>query len=154
ARPDEPLPANPKAWLQSQFERYTQSPSAWDGQPGSASIVVAFVDYQRELRQATAATDEPLRKKLRDDTQTRYRSAVAARVNAALDTPAPFVERLVHFWANHFAVSTEKPPIGLLAGTFETEAIRPHVLGRFEDMLLAVEHHPAMLLYLDQARSI
>jgi uncharacterized protein (DUF1800 family) len=50
-------------------------------------------------------------------------------------------------------VSTDKVPLGTLAGAFEVEAIRPHVLGRFEDMLLAVERHPAMLLYLDQARS-
>ena len=41
-----------------------------------------------------------------------------------------------------------------MAGAFEREAIRPHVLGRFADMLLAVESHPAMLIYLDNARSI
>jgi uncharacterized protein (DUF1800 family) len=41
-----------------------------------------------------------------------------------------------------------------IAGAFEREAIRPHVLGRFADMLLAVESHPAMLHYLDNARSI
>jgi len=41
-----------------------------------------------------------------------------------------------------------------LAGAYEREAIRPHALGYFGDMLLAVETHPAMLLYLDNARSI
>jgi uncharacterized protein (DUF1800 family) len=41
-----------------------------------------------------------------------------------------------------------------LAGAFEFDAIRPHVLGRFGDMLNAVERHPAMLIYLDQARSM
>jgi uncharacterized protein (DUF1800 family) len=41
-----------------------------------------------------------------------------------------------------------------LAGAYEREAIRPHVLGRFEDMLFAAESHPAMLAYLDNARSI
>src|SRR5262249_9642499 len=40
------------------------------------------------------------------------------------------------------------------AGSYEREAIRPHVLGRFSDMLLAAEGHPAMLLYLDNAQSI
>ena len=68
--------------------------------------------------------------------------------------PAPFVERLVHFWANHFAVSADKLLVVGLAGAFEADAIRPHVLGRFEDLLLAVLRHPAMLLYLDQAQSI
>ena len=83
-----------------------------------------------------------------------YGAAVAARTMAALTGEAPFVERLVHFWANHFAVSTEKLEVIGLAGPMEFEAIRPHVLGSFADMLNAVERHPAMLLYLDQAVSI
>lgn len=83
-----------------------------------------------------------------------YVSAVAARTLAAVQSPAPFVERLVHFWANHFAVSADKLTTIGLAGTLEFEAVRPHVLGRFGDMLHAVERHPAMLLYLDQAQSV
>ena len=70
----------------------------------------------------------------------------------ALDAETGFVERLVWFWSNHFCVSADK--VRPLAGAFEREAIRPHVLGRFSDMLLAVESHPAMLAYLDNARSI
>ncbi len=83
-----------------------------------------------------------------------YIAAVGARANAALASPAPFVERLTHFWANHFAVSAEKLGVTGMAGLLEFEAIRPNVLGKFGDMLLAVERHPAMLLYLDQAQSI
>jgi uncharacterized protein (DUF1800 family) len=64
------------------------------------------------------------------------------------------VERLVHFWSNHFAVSVDKLLVVGLAGGFEADAIRPNVLGRFEDLLLAAVRHPAMLLYLDQAQSI
>jgi len=90
------------------------------------------------------------RRQARDD----YGGLVDARATAALITPAPFVERLVHFWANHFAVSADKLTVVGLAGTLEMEAIRPHVLGKFSDMLNAVERHPAMLLYLDQAVSI
>jgi uncharacterized protein (DUF1800 family) len=100
---------------------------------------------------------DPFRAARRDtaqDMRAAYASAVAVRTASVLTTPTPFAERLVHFWANHFAVSTDKLPLVGLAGTFEFEAIRPHVLGRFEDMLLAVERHPAMLLYLDQAVSI
>jgi uncharacterized protein (DUF1800 family) len=78
----------------------------------------------------------------------------SARLDSALTTSSPFVERLVHFWANHFAVSIDKLPVIGLAGLLEFEAIRPHVLGRFSDMLLAVEQHPAMLVFLDQAQSI
>ncbi|NPT56563.1 DUF1800 domain-containing protein [Paraburkholderia elongata] len=94
------------------------------------------------------------RKALRGEILDMYRSSVNARVASALTTQTPFIERLVHFWANHFAVSTEKPGVAALAGSFEAEAIRPHVLGRFEDMLVAVERHPAMQLFLDQTRSV
>src|SRR5205085_881566 len=86
--------------------------------------------------------------------QQDYVAMNAARLDCALVTPNPFVERLVHFWANHFAVSVDKLPVIGLAGLLEFEAIRPHVLGKFSDMLLAVEQHPAMLVFLDQAQSI
>jgi len=154
ARPDEPLPADPKAWLLAQFGRYVPQPPMWSQQPASATLVVAYVEQLRAVRQADAGTEQAMRQKLRSETQDHYRAAVNARVATALTTPAPFAERLVHFWANHFAVSIDKPPVAALAGAFEAEAIRPHVFGRFEDMLLAVERHPAMLLYLDQARSV
>ena len=66
-----------------------------------------------------------------------------------------FVERLVAFWSNHFCVAANKnQQVRLLAGSFEREAIRPHVLGRFADMTRAAESHPAMLIFLDQAQSV
>jgi uncharacterized protein (DUF1800 family) len=65
-----------------------------------------------------------------------------------------FFERLVHFWSNHFTVSAQKLQILPLVAAFERDAIRPHILGKFEDMLLASSRHPAMLMYLDNARSI
>jgi uncharacterized protein (DUF1800 family) len=78
-----------------------------------------------------------------------------ARINAALGADLGFVERLVWFWSNHFCISADKGGgVRALAGAYERETIRPHVLGDFGDMLLAVESHPAMLLYLDNARSI
>jgi uncharacterized protein (DUF1800 family) len=83
-----------------------------------------------------------------------YQRLVGARIEAALESPAPFVERLVHFWANHFAVSVDKRNVTGLGGLLEIEAIRPRVLGRFSEMLQAVARHPAMLLYLDQTQSV
>ena len=80
-----------------------------------------------------------------------FRTEARARIDAALDAEIGFVERLVWFWSNHFCVNQEKT---VMAGAYEREAIRPHVLGRFADMLLAAEGHPAMLLYLDNAQSI
>ncbi len=84
--------------------------------------------------------------------QQLYLDEAKARFEHALAADTGFVERLVWFWSNHFCVSADK--VRPIAGAFEREAIRPHVLGRFADMLLAVESHPAMLHYLDNARSI
>jgi uncharacterized protein (DUF1800 family) len=80
-----------------------------------------------------------------------FRKEARARIDAALDAEIGLVERLVWFWSNHFCVNQEKT---VMAGAYEREAIRPHVLGRFADMLLAAESHPAMLLYLDNAQSM
>ncbi len=94
------------------------------------------------------------RQDFRDDVQALYNEGVRARADAALATEAPFVERMVHFWSNHFCVSADSAPVTAFAAAFERDAIRPHVLGKFTDMLLAVEQHPAMLLYLNQVQSI
>jgi uncharacterized protein (DUF1800 family) len=83
-----------------------------------------------------------------------YRAAVNARIANALATETPFAERLVYFWANHFAISADKVTTVPFAGSFENEAIRPHIMGNFYDLVLAVERHPGMLIYLDQASSI
>jgi len=82
-----------------------------------------------------------------------YLTEATARLRAAVETERPFLERLVHFWTNHFAVSIDKVTVFGLAGAFEREAIRPHVLGTFTELTLAVEQHPAMLLYLDNQMS-
>lgn len=79
---------------------------------------------------------------------------IAARVNVAVASPAPLMERLVHFWSNHFSVSVGKPGTQFEVGDHEFTAIRPHVLGRFADLLKAAVLHPAMLIYLDQFQSL
>ena len=81
-----------------------------------------------------------------------YLNEAKARIDAALAAEIGFAERLVWFWSNHFCISADK--IQSMSGAYEREAIRPHVLGRFADMLLAVESHPAMLFYLDNAASM
>ena len=86
--------------------------------------------------------------------QPIYVSEVTARLGAAASSERPFAERLVQFWSNHFAVSVDKQYLAGLAGSFEREAIRPHVFGSFNDLLLGVETHPAMLLYLDNQQSV
>jgi uncharacterized protein (DUF1800 family) len=84
--------------------------------------------------------------------QQIVRGEARARFVAARTAEIGFVERLVWFWSNHFCVSSFVVPY--TAGGYEREAIRPHVLGRFADMLVASASHPAMLQYLDNARSV
>jgi uncharacterized protein (DUF1800 family) len=84
--------------------------------------------------------------------QQLFLKEAQARFDAATAAEIGFVERLVWFWSNHFCISADKV-VGM-AGPYEREAIRPHVLGRFGDMLQAVESHPAMLYYLDNVQSM
>ena len=86
--------------------------------------------------------------------QRLYLEEARARIHAALESRIGFAERLVWFWSNHFCVSADKGNVRPICGAYEREAIRAHVLGRFAEMLLAAESHPAMLTYLDNARSI
>jgi uncharacterized protein (DUF1800 family) len=89
-----------------------------------------------------------------DNFRPRVTRAVAARVEAAMTSDQPARERLVHFWSNHFTVSTTKPAAVALPPSFERDAIRPHVGGRFADMLLASTKHPGMIVYLDNWLSV
>jgi uncharacterized protein (DUF1800 family) len=177
ARGDESPLANPRTWLTGQLDRFDPRPAPIAAAPARAEVAGQLADYLEEARRegqgrrAPAMAPEPAapnmagddqlaglpdsaRRFVRQASRRNYLAMVAARTEAALTTPAPFVERLVHFWANHFAVSADKLTVIGLAGLLEFEAIRPNVLGSFKDMLLAVERHPAMLLYLDQAQSI
>lgn len=127
---------------------------------------------QRRLRGATDAPSSPAtgvttpavdaaaermdgaRQARRGGLRTLVRDELDARYRHAATTPDGFAERLVRFWSNHFAVSLDKRPALLYAAPMEREAIRPNVFGRFEDLLVAVERHPAMLRYLDNVRSV
>ena len=84
--------------------------------------------------------------------QQIFQNEATARYETAVGADIGFVERLVWFWSNHFCVSADKDIA--MVGAYEREAIRPHVLGRFGDMLAAVESHPAMLFYLDNVQSM
>jgi uncharacterized protein (DUF1800 family) len=87
--------------------------------------------------------------------QKTYRAEALARLQRAIIAECGFTERLVAFWSNHFCISANKGELARIwAGSFEREAIRPHVLGRFGDMLKAVEQHPAMLFFLDNQQSL
>lgn len=110
------------------------------------------------FRSAAQGTDAQ-RRDARQEARRRLVAIATAESRAALSarvsSDRPFVERLVAFWSNHLCVSTAaKILVAPLAGSYEREAIRPHVLGRFADMVLASAKHPAMLVYLDNFQSI
>jgi uncharacterized protein (DUF1800 family) len=87
--------------------------------------------------------------------QKTYRAEALARIQRASVADCGFAERLVMFWSNHFCISATKGELARIwAGSFEREAIRPYVFGRFGDMLHAVEQHPAMLFFLDNQQSL
>lgn len=164
ARPDEAPPADPKRWLTEQFSRFEARPAGFAALPDAGEAVAQYEQAQKAQRQmanqpgagaADAKADMKLqRQDFRQDVQDLYRAGVQARTDSALATQAPFVERMVHFWSNHFCVSVDNPRVTAFAAAFERDAIRPHVLGKFSDMLMAVEQHPAMLIYLNQNQSI
>ena len=143
----------PHAWLLDQIGGPAQQQPGIDALPSTAAVLTEVQALRRERRRNRQSNNEMARNYGRT-VRRHYTDQVAARYRAAVATDTPFHERLVHFWSNHFAVSADKQPLAAIAGLFEQEAIRPHVSGRFADMLLAVEQHPAMLLYLDNQRSI
>ena len=164
ARPRElaVIGADGRDWLRAQL---TTTPLLVDAalRP-SADILAQALVLQRQIQAArrgrlanAAASDAATAavvQKLPQYLKPIYVSEVTARFGEAVSCERPFTERLVQFWSNHFAVSVDKQYLAGLAGSFEREAIRPHVLGSFNDLLLSVETHPAMLLYLDNQQSV
>lgn len=169
---------DPRMWLEAQVARGADDGGVFAGLPGSLDYLreeARLVQTRREFKQgdrgrrtfmfgaappvtgngqANAAELKRALEPYRREERKELLAEAAARYRLATTTETPFVERLVYFWSNHFAVSIDKRPARLLAAPMEREAIRPHVTGRFADMLLAVETHPAMLLYLDNVRSV
>lgn len=133
-------PSDPASWLLDQLRQ--PDPAHFDDPPTTAMGLAAL----REDRETKPPPGESASRKL-------FQAQAAAQLANAVTTPAPFRERLVWFWTNHFSISLRRGEIACVAAAYVEEAIRPHVTGRFEDMVLAVMRHPAMLLYLDNAGS-
>jgi uncharacterized protein (DUF1800 family) len=142
-----------QTWLLDQLQGPSRLPAALEALPHSASVLVEAQALRKAQREARR-DDEDVGMKYGRWARGHYVGQAAARYRSAATTELPFHERLVHFWSNHFAVSADKQPLPTVAGLMENEAIRPGVSGRFYDLLLAVETHPAMILYLDNQRSI
>ena len=98
-----------------------------------------------ELRRESMATRQP--------PQFVNSELMENKLYRAIYSNRQLEEVLVDFWLNHFNVFNGKGPIRMLLTSYERDAIRPHVLGRFKDLLLATARHPAMLYYLDNWQS-
>jgi len=113
----------------------------------------AFIDArqaQRRGEDGAQARRMAAMRDLRAATDASAQKSIARLVGSA----SPLRERLTWFWADHFTVVTRNPAVRAANLSFLDETIRPHLTGCFADMLKAVTKHPAMLLYLDQNRSI
>ncbi|MFL6682218.1 MAG: DUF1800 domain-containing protein [Burkholderiaceae bacterium] len=126
-------------------------------------LVQGYRDAQREARQArqaeTASPDgtnppDPAAGERRRQAAAIAYEAGQERLLQALASPRQLQEVLVDFWFNHFNVFQGKGLDRVLVESYEREAIRPHVLGRFRAMLGATAKHPAMLFYLDNWLSV
>lgn len=148
------------AWIDSQLR-----PGAEDGLPADAQAQIAALeisqknlvqinDELRELRQAAQARKgtpdfDEAQKAYQQRLNSLAREAAARSLLRDLYSQNQLKEQLTWFWMNHFNVSQSKNDIRALVGDYEEHAIRPHVLGKFRDLLVATLAHPAMLEYLD-----
>lgn len=107
-------------------------------------------EQQKEEKMAMAGAEDP--SKYAGEMQ----QGVATWRLMSCSNPAmeqALLSKMTEFWFNHLNVYTRKDRVRPYLGNYVIEAIRPHVLGKFEDLLLASARHPAMLFYLDQVQS-
>ncbi|MCO5977912.1 DUF1800 domain-containing protein [Ideonella oryzae] len=154
---------DPRRWLLGQLG--PADPAWGDGLLDSEGTLEVLKQRGQRLSQLKRmrgqADDEAAAQDLRTEAKAfreQQRLLVEANLRSSLGTATrsarPWNERLVMFWANHFTVSEASGKLHGLAGAFEREAIRPHLAGRFKDMLRATTLHPAMLRFLDNQRSV
>ncbi len=101
-----------------------------------------------------ALANKGLKKKLKSKARQHLAKLALAELTRHMTSERQVEEVLVDFWTNHFNVFARKGLVQLFAGDYIERALRPNALGRFQDLLIATARHPAMLLYLDNARSV
>src|SRR4029077_15964085 len=160
---------DPKAWLKSQLAATPETPAALAELLDPADL---YLEIRRMVQPVPAvrvqpgalagpAKPGPAKSAPREAAPSligtleyeRYASETTARLIAQVQSRQPLRECLVAFWSNHFTVSVDPFPGRIFAAAFEREAIRPHVTGRFLELLGGAVHPPAMLFYLDNAVS-
>ena len=125
------------------------------------TFMARMIDYNEQLRirrktrgtpEAEAATKQirVLNKHARIAQMTWMAQQMARRTTTA----TPFRERLAGFWADHFTVVGKAGLTRRGASPYVESAIRPHLAGKFETLLIAAVTHPMMVIYLDQRNSM
>lgn len=147
ARPHElqQIGDQPREWLLGQMIA-DPVPEALKSLPDSRDLLTDMLAARQRGRTAMRT--------YRAEARKRALTEAATHLAVSLNSPTPFVERLVRFWTNHFTVSMVKPAVMPLVAAFEREAIRPNIFNSFYTMLHAVVSHPAMLIYLDNVTSL
>jgi uncharacterized protein (DUF1800 family) len=84
------------------------------------------------------------------ETRLDQRRWLVAHILRRMNSTTPLRERLESFWADHFTVLGKAGPLRMATSSYIATAIRPHIGGAFEDLLIAATTHPLMLHYLDQ----
>ena len=102
-------------------------------------------DSMRRANAAAAKTRPP---------QQLLLDLAGTRIERSMRSDRQLEEVMTDFWFNHFNVFFQKGADRYLIADYERNAIRPHVFGKFEDMLRATAAHPAMLFYLDNWQSV
>lgn len=152
------IATSPRTWLLDQLQGPSQLPAELRQLPDSAAVLIEVQDLRQARREQQPIDDDTpapeIVQKYGKTIREHFVAQASARYRHAALSDYPFHERLVHFWSNHFAISADKQPVPAIAGLFENEAVRPNIMGKFADLLLAVEQHPAMIIYLDNQRSI
>jgi len=100
----------------------------------------------RENRQQLEQVSEPI--------GLLHEEFTASKLIRAVESQRQLQEVLVDFWSNHFNIDIRKAPCGILKVLDDRNVIRPHVLGKFRELLEASAKSPAMLVYLDNFQSI
>jgi uncharacterized protein (DUF1800 family) len=142
--------SDPVGWLTAQIKDANQSGPAG---PSSVEAATRFAEW-RALKQAARSAGEAVMLDEKNPARVIFREECSNALAYAAVTETPITERLTLFWQNHFCIAAQKPAVTALAGAYVREAVRPHVNGRFANMLRASAKHPAMLEYLDNRNSI
>jgi uncharacterized protein (DUF1800 family) len=115
------------------------------------------LNQQFQKAQTASAQDGATQGEMMDDVKAQYKAFnqktqgayMQARLERAIESPRQLQEVMTDFWYNHFNVCVDKGMDKVLVGPYEETAIRPYVLGKFKDMVMATCVHPGMLFYLD-----